>query len=351
MDTRPDLGDAAIGLASVAIDIARIPLTHRAAAPRDAPPRARRRDGADAHPLAPGRAARRRSAGAELERAVDRVIAGPLPDAVVRSLLEHQVVERLAVELAAEVDVDLAVSAALEHETTQRLVAAIVASPGLDQLLVQATDRVLRGPELQRVVEHVASSPEVRDALTQQSTTLATELADGPAHAGRDARRRRRTHGARMVATAVPRLSAPYAGIATRGIALAARRCAREPDRAAHRRAGERSWATLVGDAAAGVARRPAGRRRLAARVTFYFALFWSTTGQTPGMRLMRLQVIDRCGGEPPHLLRALRARGRPRAGDHPAVRGLPTGALRCAPPRGSTICSRAPPLSMCRHG
>jgi hypothetical protein len=50
----------------------------------------------------------------EIERAVDRVIAGPLPDAVVRSLLEHQVVERLAVELAAEVDVDLAVSAALE---------------------------------------------------------------------------------------------------------------------------------------------------------------------------------------------------------------------------------------------
>ena len=39
--------------------------------------------------------------------------------------------------------------------------------------------------------------------------------------------------------------------------------------------------------------------------VTSYFALFWSTTGQTPGMRLMRLKVIDR-RGEPPHLLRAL---------------------------------------------
>ena len=29
MNTRPDLGDAAIGLASVAIDLARIPLIHR----------------------------------------------------------------------------------------------------------------------------------------------------------------------------------------------------------------------------------------------------------------------------------------------------------------------------------
>ena len=138
-----------------------------------------------------------------------------------RSLLEHQVVERLAVELAAEVDVDLAVSAALEHETTQRLVAAIVASPGLDQLMVQATDRVLRGPELQRVVEHVASSPEVRDALTAAEHDARDRARRRAAHPGRDARRRRRTHGARMVATAAPRLSAPYAGIATRGIALA----------------------------------------------------------------------------------------------------------------------------------
>ena len=115
----------------------------------------------------------------EMERAVDRLLAGPLPDTVVRSLLENQVVERLAAELAADVDVDVAVSAALAHETTQRLVAAIVTSPGLDQLLVQATDRVLRGPELERVVEHVAQSPQVRDALTHQSTTMAEELADG----------------------------------------------------------------------------------------------------------------------------------------------------------------------------
>jgi hypothetical protein len=44
---------------------------------------------------------------------------------------------------------------------------------------VQATDRALRGPELQRVIEHVAASDEVRAALTQQSTTLAAEMAQG----------------------------------------------------------------------------------------------------------------------------------------------------------------------------
>ena len=38
--------------------------------------------------------------------------------------------------------------------------------------------------------------------------------------------------------------------------------------------------------------------------VAFYFVLFWSVTGQTPGLRAMRLRVVDR-GGRPPSLGRA----------------------------------------------
>ena len=33
--------------------------------------------------------------------------------------------------------------------------------------------------------------------------------------------------------------------------------------------------------------------------VGFYFVLFWSTAGQTPGMRLMALRVMDEAGGHP----------------------------------------------------
>ena len=33
--------------------------------------------------------------------------------------------------------------------------------------------------------------------------------------------------------------------------------------------------------------------------VGFYFVLFWSTTGQTPGMRLMALRVMDEAGAHP----------------------------------------------------
>jgi hypothetical protein len=179
VDTRPDLGDATLALAMLAYEAARIPLSVAARLPgmrrlaaEGALVRVRLRaeleTRLDAVLCAP-----------EVERTVDRVIAGTLPDAIVRSLVEHKVVERLAAELAAEIEIDAAVDAALEHETTQRLVTAIIASPGLDRLLVQATDRALSGPELQRVIQHVAASPEVRQALTKQSTTMAEEMAEG----------------------------------------------------------------------------------------------------------------------------------------------------------------------------
>ena len=179
MDTRPNLGDAALAVANTAFGVAQLPLHMLARAPgvgrlaaEGALVRLRLRSELE------GRIEMLLCAP-EVERAVDRVIAGTLPDAIVRSLLEHRVVERLAAELAEEIEIDAAVNAALEHETTQRLVTAIVASPGLDRLLVQATDRALSGPEIQRVIEHVASSPEVRAALTKQSTSMAEEMAQG----------------------------------------------------------------------------------------------------------------------------------------------------------------------------
>jgi hypothetical protein len=173
------IGDAAVAVGYVAVELVRVPL--RAA---------ERLPGMD-RLAAEGAAIRARTRSRlegllddvlrapEVERAIDRLLASTVPDAIVRSLIENHVVERVALELAENVDVDAVVVTALEHQTTQDFVAAVIASPGLDQLLVQATDRALRGPELQRVIEHVAASDEVRAALTQQSTTLAAEMAQG----------------------------------------------------------------------------------------------------------------------------------------------------------------------------
>jgi len=110
-----------------------------------------------------------------------------------------------------------------------------------------------------------------------------------------------------MVATATPGLirTRAYGGIATRGVALAV-------DAALANlivlllAALIALIGTLVGDlrpewlvaalAAAGWSLVVGG----------YFTLFWATTGQTPGMRLMQLRVITESTGTPPHLFRAL---------------------------------------------
>jgi hypothetical protein len=121
----------------------------------------------------------------EVERALDRVLAGPLTDAVARSLAEHRVAERVAVQVLAAADLDRLIEAVLEHELTERALDRALASPGLERLLVQVlesrlvdglTARVIESPEMDRVVAHVASSPELLDAITHQTQSLAEEM-------------------------------------------------------------------------------------------------------------------------------------------------------------------------------
>jgi hypothetical protein len=153
VDQQPNLGDAALALAGVAWSAARVPLSLAARLPGIGRIAA---DGAGV------RARARSRLEAYAEEGVDWLLAGRLPDAVARSALEHHVAERIGAELARSIDVELAVSAAMEHETTQRLINAVLDSPAMQQ-----------------TIEHVASSPEVRAALTAQSTGLAEEMVEG----------------------------------------------------------------------------------------------------------------------------------------------------------------------------
>jgi len=121
----------------------------------------------------------------EVERAADRLLAGPLTDAVARSLATHRVVERVAVQMLATADLDRVIGAVLDHELTERAVDRALASPGLERLVVRVlesrlvddlTDQVLGSPEMERVVEHIATSPQVLEAVTQHTQTLAEEM-------------------------------------------------------------------------------------------------------------------------------------------------------------------------------
>jgi uncharacterized RDD family membrane protein YckC len=107
-----------------------------------------------------------------------------------------------------------------------------------------------------------------------------------------------------MVATAAPRVTSPYAGIATRGIALFID-------------AAIANGLYIVGAALLGLIGSLVGDLHpqwlvaLIAAIGWslvvggYFVLFWTTTGQTPGMRMMRLRVVT-YRGERVHFARAL---------------------------------------------
>jgi uncharacterized RDD family membrane protein YckC len=207
-------------------------------------------------------------AAPEAERTLDHVLAGPLPVSVSRSLVQHQVVERVARET-------------LDDRQTARIVETILSSP-----------------EFEAALHRVASSPALRAALTQQTADFGDEvIADLRSRAYRgDAALERKprawTHRA-------PRTGeVAQAGLVSRGVAFAL----------------DLLLVTaifVIGSALAGLASNVVGGFRpqwiaiaiagaAAALLDIaYFAGFWALVGQTPGMRLLRLRVLGPSGTSP----------------------------------------------------
>ncbi|HEX7310786.1 MAG TPA: RDD family protein [Gaiellaceae bacterium] len=213
----------------------------------------------------------------EIARVIDSALAGPLPEEIARSLVRHRVLERIVAELA-------------ESGELERLVIAALGNPKTLDL----TDRVLASDETQRAVHHVAASPELRDAIARQTTGLAEEVIGSVrASAGRLDDR------VEQVVRRQPRPAPPiYGGIVTRAIALAT-------DAAL-----TLVLFLLVAGIAALIASLVGGLRPAwlagallgsgwALIAATYFVLFWSSAGQTPGMRLLHVRVRGPHGGTP----------------------------------------------------
>ena len=213
----------------------------------------------------------------EITRLIDRAFAGSLPEELARSLVRHRVLERIVAELAASGELE-------------RLATAALASPHTLEL----TDKVLASDETQRALYHVASSPELRDAIAKQTTGLADEVVGGVRTSAV-----RLDDRAEQLVRRPPRAERPiYAGIATRAIALAT----------------DAALATVLFISATGIAAliaslvgglRPAwlvGALLASGWILIagaYFVLFWSSAGQTPGMRLLHLRVHGPAGDNP----------------------------------------------------
>lgn len=236
-----------------------------------------------------------------VQRAVDRILAGPLPETVARSLIEHRVAERVVTEALRK-----------EDGRVEELVEALVANPAFERMLHDAldskltadlTDRVLESPTFHHALGAVLSSPQTRAALTQQSSSLVGEVAEGLRRRAvrlDDAVERPPRRWFRRTPRPAPALAGgtPYGGAATRAVALAIDSAIV----AVILLLGGGLVAlvsSLVGSLHHGwVAGVLVGAAWLIVEIA-YFVGFWTTAGQTPGMRLMRLRVADRTGAPP----------------------------------------------------
>jgi uncharacterized RDD family membrane protein YckC len=245
----------------------------------------------------------------EAERALDGVLAGRLPEVVGRSLVKHRVVERVAAEaLEARAAGEATSAPPVDPDQVERMVREALQNPALERRLVEAinsrltndlAEEITHSPAFKRALTNVLTSPEVRHAMEQQTAGLGTDVARAS---------RRRAHRAddsieRKVRGWLRRPRAdpsaiPYAGVATRGIALGVD-------------AMVVAFVFVVGGALIGLVASLFGGLRpswlvdaLAAVgwsvvVIGYFVIFWTAVGQTPGMRLMRVRVITASGAPP----------------------------------------------------
>ena len=196
----------------------------------------------------------------EAERAIDGALAGPLPEAVVRSLVEHQVVERMTPGLLGAVDTDE---------------------------LALRVERVLRSPEVRRALIEILTATEVRQALTAQAGDAGDD-----AVAALRARARRADHGS--------------IGFVTRGLALVVDALLAQ---LLFLLAAASIWLVVSlahSSFASDAARACTGAVWLLVTAA-YFAGSWIAAGQTPGMRLMGVRVVRPDGTAPSPLRGVLR--------------------------------------------
>ncbi len=241
-------------------------------------------------------------AAPETARTVDKMLAGPLPEDVARSLADRRVAERVAGEVLSRADLDAAIASALADPRTERLLIEALES----KLAFELAERMVQSPDFQRVLAEAVSSPAVSTALRRQTATLGEELADGIRTRAirmddaieRPPRRFFRRPPRPPAQSAAEPPPVPYAGFATRGLALALDALivnllfvvGAALVTLVASLFGELTSSWLVGTFA-GIA--------WALLVGAYFVTFWSGAGQTPGMRLLGLRLLDPDGGPP----------------------------------------------------
>ena len=261
--------------------------------------------------LGPVRAAARSGRGmitSEAERAIDAAFAGPLPEAIGRSLIEHHVVERVA-----EGMVETAVEEGIDADRLKHLVDRVRQSPELQdwiagdegrQLTSTLTRQLVESAAFKQALKDVLSSPEVRAALTSQAAGFGDEFAQALRRRSRVADEGAEARTRRLLRRPLNGQSARFGGFASRAFGLVIDAALAELGFVVVATAIALVAALAGGLHSGWLAGALAGAGWFIA-AAIYFAAFWSTTGQTPGMRLMHLRVVTP-DGMPPSAARSL---------------------------------------------
>lgn len=238
----------------------------------------------------------------ETSRALEAALRGPLPEMIGRTLVEQHVIERIVSEMLA---------AAAEAETPGGTVEQVLgpeverwlASDDAARLVESVSKQVVGSFAFRRAVAEVVSSPEVRGAISTAAGGFGEDAAEAARRNARAADDRVEARAHRLLRR--PRPAHPgFAGFASRGLALVVDAAlAQLTFLVAAASVG--LVLALVGDLSQGwLAGLLAGGGWLLVVIS-YFVGFWSSTGQTPGLRLMHARVVTG-SGIPASLPRAL---------------------------------------------
>jgi uncharacterized RDD family membrane protein YckC len=225
---------------------------------------------------------------------IDDAVELATEEAIVRAL-ESPAVERALVRV-------------LEGPAAEEAINGLVASPAVERALLEALDselvdkvweRLLASDEVQRLIERIAEAPEVRAAITSQGVGLVEDL-------GRQVRRiAHRLDGAvESVARGLwrrPRRTEPTgnAGLVTRALALVIDGAVINGAFFALTALFTFAVSSLFPEFETSSAPVIAlGSVTFVAILTGYLLFFWTLAGQTLGMRLLGIRLID-FEGEP----------------------------------------------------
>jgi hypothetical protein len=133
--------------------------------------------------------------GPEIGRVVELVLESPRLDEAIASAMDSPAADRLARQAIESAAVERLVTEALESPGMERLVARILDSPGMERLVNNAidsrlgeetmvrlieeiTERLIASRGLWLLVDEVAASPAIADAITAQSLGFADQVTD-----------------------------------------------------------------------------------------------------------------------------------------------------------------------------